>query len=172
MIGRREAGLRAAALTAAMALTTAASAQVADCDVFRKRFAEAPRVLSLRLPNAQLFREPPNQKQNEDVWKTDAMKAEDGELWYTTSVYCRGGKLHMVVTDIDRPGGPTHPTFDLIAVDIYAVTGWDANKVVRVTDDVFSERPKGLGDIGTTELMPGVYANIDYQGFEIDFDGQ
>jgi hypothetical protein len=57
-------------------------------------------------------------------------------------------------------------------VDVYAVTGWDANKVVRVTDDVFSERAKGLGDIGTTELMPGVYANIGYQGFEIDFDGQ
>jgi hypothetical protein len=145
-----------------------AAEQVTSCDLFRKRFSEAPRVLSLRLPSSKLYREPP--RYGGEVWKTEPTRADDGELWYTTGVYCHGDKLHMVVSDIDRPGGADHPTFDLIAAGIYALTGWDADRVVHTTDEIIKNRPRGLGDIKTTELMPGAYASIDFTIFEIDLD--
>jgi hypothetical protein len=72
-----------------------AAEQVPSCDLFRTRLVEAPKVLSLRLPNLQLHREPPDHQ--DDVWKTNGMRAEDsGELWYTTGVYCRAGKFREV----------------------------------------------------------------------------
>jgi hypothetical protein len=51
--------------------------QVPNCDLFRKRFAEAARVVSLRLPSLQLHREPPDPILKDDTWKTDGMRAEE-----------------------------------------------------------------------------------------------
>jgi hypothetical protein len=150
------------------ASTSRAAEQGTSCDLFRKRFLEAPRVLSLRLPSKKFYREPPSL--GAELWKTEPTRADDGELWYTTGVYCHGDKLHMVVSDIDRPGGADHPTFDLIAASIYTLTGWDADRVVHTTDEIIRNRPRGLGDIKSTELMPGVYANIAFNAFEIDLD--
>src|SRR5258707_253777 len=98
-----------------------AAEQVPSCDLFRARLVEAPKLLSLWLPSLQLHREPPDHQ--DDVWKTDGMRAEDsGELWYTTGVYCRAGKFREVSTDIDVPSGPLHPTFDLALLwQIFAI---------------------------------------------------
>lgn len=159
----------AAALTYSVQLK--AAEQVPSCDIFRKRFVEAPRVLSLRLPSLQLHREPPDPLLKDDTWTTDGMRAEDtGELSYTTAVHCRAGKFYDVLSDIDAPGASVHPTFDLIAASIYAYTGWDADKVVRITDEVLKNRPRGMGDIKPTELLPGAYAKIAYISFAIELD--
>jgi hypothetical protein len=145
-----------------------AAEQVPSCDLFRTRLVEAPKVLSLRLPSLQLHREPPDHQ--DDVWKTDGMRAEDsGELWYTTGVYCRAGKFREVSTDIDVPSGPLHPTFDLVAADIYAFTGWEADKVIRTADELLKHRPHAMGDVQTTEFS-GAYVHIEYMGFTIGFD--
>jgi hypothetical protein len=98
------------------------------------------------------------------------MRAEDsGELWYTTGVYCRAGKFREVSTDIDVPSGPLHPTFDLVAADIYAFTGWEADKVIRTADELLKHRPHAMGDVQTTEFS-GAYVHIEYMGFTIGFD--
>jgi hypothetical protein len=147
-------------------------AQLPDCDLFRKRFAEAARVVSLRLPRLQLHREPPDPIFKDDTWKTDGMRAQDtGELWYTTGLHCRAGKFYDVFSDIDTPAASLrHPTFDLIAASIYAFTGWDADKVVRTANEVLENRSRDMGDIVNTELAPGAYAKIDFSSFAIELD--
>ncbi len=148
-----------------------AAEQVPSCDLFRKRFVEAPRLLSLRLPSLRLSREPPDPVLKDDTWATEGMRAEDtGELWYTTTVHCREGKFYDVLSDIDTPSVSLHPTFDLIAASIYAYTGWDADKVIRITDEVLKNRPRSMGDIKPTELAPGAYAKIAYSMFAIELD--
>jgi hypothetical protein len=140
--------------------------QVPSCDLFRKRFAEAPSALSLQLPNSRLYREPPIGLDKHDVWKTEAKRADDGELWYTTGVYCYGTKFDYVAADIDGPNGPVHPTFDLIAASIYAFTGWEADKVIRTTNEVLKNRSRVMSEIKNSEL-PGGFTEIDFTGFSI-----
>jgi hypothetical protein len=143
--------------------------QVPSCDLFRKRFVEAPRILSLRLPPQHLHVEPPELK--DDTWRTDGWPAEDdGEMWYATGIHCHDGKFVDVFSDIDGPDGALHPTFDLIARSIYAYTGWDAGKVVRTTSDVLKGRSRNLGEITNTELTPGAYAKIATVSFGIELD--
>ena len=146
-----------------IAVPSAAAEQVPSCDLFRKRFAEAPRILSLRLPNSRLSREPPDRFEKHDVWKTEATRADDGELWYTTGVYCSGQRFDYVAADIDTPAASLlHPTFDLIAASIYAFTGWDADKVIRTTNEVLKNRSRDMADIKITELSPGAYAKDEF----------
>jgi hypothetical protein len=161
----------------AVATTTTVPAlsadQVPSCDLFRERFARAPRVLSLRLPNSRFYREPPNRYSStkHDVWKTEATRSTDGELWYTTGLYCVGPKFDYVAADIDAPNSSLHPTFDLVAASIYAFTGWEADKVVQVANEVLKDRPTGyVGDFKTVELRPGAYAQIETVGFSITLD--
>ena len=53
----------------------------AKLDLFKQRFAEAPRVLELQLPKLKLNREPPDPLLHDDTWKTEGMRAEDfGEM--------------------------------------------------------------------------------------------
>jgi hypothetical protein len=111
-----------------MAPATAAE-QVPNCDLFHKRFVEAPHILSLRLQPQRLHVEPPESK--DDTWRTDGWRAEDGEMWYATAVHCRDGKFVDIFSEIDGPDRALHPTFDLVAATIYAYTGWDTSKVVR-----------------------------------------
>jgi hypothetical protein len=146
--------------------------QVPNCDLFRKRFVEAPRVLSLRLPSLKFHREPPDPIRKEDTWKTDGMRAQDtGELWYTTGLHCRAGKFYDALSDIDTPAASIrHPTFDLIAASIYAFTGWDADKVVRTANEVLENRSPDMADIVNTELAPGAYAKITFSSFTIELD--
>jgi hypothetical protein len=63
------------------AMPVLAAEQVPSCDVFRQRFEAAPRILSLRLTNSRLYREPPSKFEKHDVWKTEAKRADDGELY-------------------------------------------------------------------------------------------
>ncbi|SRR6266404_2133392 len=165
------AALSCAVLSALVAPSIAAE-QVPSCDLFRRRFLEAPRVLSLRLPSLRLNREPPDPVLKDDTWATDGMRAKDtGELWYTTTLHCRAGKFYDVSSDIDTPVVSfLHPTFDLIAASIYAYTGWDAEKVVRITDQVLKNRPRDMADIKPTELSSGAYAKIAYTSFAIELD--
>jgi hypothetical protein len=152
-----------------MMVPATAAEQVPSCDLFRKRFLEAPRVLSLRLPPQHLHVEPP--EHNDDTWRTDGWRAEDtGELWYATGVHCRDGKFKDVFSDIDQPGGALHPTFDLIVRSIYAYTGWDAGKVVRIADEVLKGRSHTVGEITITELTPGAYAKIVTVSFAVEVD--
>lgn len=155
-----------------VAVPSMAAEQIPSCDLFRNRFAEAPRVLSLRLPSLKLHREPPDPILKDDTWKTDGMRAQDtGELWYTTGLHCRAGKFYDVFSDIDTPAvSLLHPTFDLIAASIYAFTGWDADKVIRVTDEVLKSQSRDMGDIKVTELSPGAYAKIAFSSFAIELD--
>ena len=146
--------------------------QVPNCEVFRKRFVEAPRVLSLRLPNLKLNREPPDPLLKDDTWTTDGWRAKDtGELWYATTIHCRAGKFYDLTSAIDTPAASLpHPTFDLIATSIYAFTGWDADKVVRTTNEVLENRSRDMADIVNTELAPGAYAQIAFSAFTIQLD--
>ena len=152
---------------AAIAAPAMAADQVPSCDLFRERFAEAPRVLALRLPKSRFYREPSGRFEKHDVWKTEATRADDGELWYTTGLYCNGPKFDHVAADVDAPNGPPHPTFDLVAASIYAVTGWEADKVVRVANEVLRDRPSDIGKFKTVELWPGLYLQIAQVGFDI-----
>jgi hypothetical protein len=146
--------------------------QVPNCDLFRKRFVEALRVLSLRLPSLKLKSEGPDPLLKDDTWTTDGWQAKDtGELWYITTVHCRAGKFYDVFSDIDTPAvSLLHPTFDLIAASIYAFTGWDADKVVRTANEVLKNRSRDMADIENTELSPGAYAKIAYTSFAIELD--
>jgi len=83
-------------------------------------------------------------------------------------VRCQGDSFREISTDLDVPTGPSHPTFDLVAASIYAFTGWEADKVVRKADELLKSRPRGLGDIQTTELLPGAYVQIEHMGFTIE----
>jgi hypothetical protein len=148
------------------------AAEPPSCDVFRQRFAEAPSLLSLRLPNSRFFREPQDRFDKHDVWKTEAKRADDGELRYTTGLYCYGSKFDYVAADIDPPNDPIHPTFDLIAASIYAFTGWEAEKVVRAANDVLTNRSKVIGEITNTELWLGAYTETDQVGFSIILDNK
>ncbi len=155
-----------------IAVSSMAAEQVPSCDLFRERFVEAPRALSLRLPSLQLKREPPDPLLKDDTWTTDGWRAKDtGELWYTTTVHCRAGKFYDVSSDIDTPAvSLLHPTFDLIAASIYAFTGWDADKVVRTTNEVLKNRSRDMANIKNTELSPGAYAKIAFSVFAIELD--
>jgi hypothetical protein len=154
-------------VTLAIAAPAIGADQVPSCDVVRQRFAEAPHMLSLRLPNARFYREPSDRFEKHDVWKTEATRADDGELWYTTGLYCYGPKFDYIAADIDAPDHPPHPTFDLVAASIYAVTGWEADKVVRVANEVLRDRPSDIGKFKTVELWPGLYLEIEQVGFDI-----
>jgi hypothetical protein len=149
-----------------------AAEQAPSCDLFRKRYAKAPQVLSLRLPNSQFYREPTTSR---DFWKTKPIPdagtiyRDRGDLWYDTELYCYGAKFDYIVANIDGPEGPAHPTFDMIAASIYAYTGWDADKVVRFTNEVIKKRSP-IGRIKSTELFPGAYVNIANVSFTIEPD--
>ena len=156
-------------IVAGMMAPAMAAEQVPSCDLFRKRFAEAPRLLSLRLPPQRLHVEPPELK--DDTWRTDGWRNEaTGEPDYATGVHCRAGKFVDVFSDIDEPDGALHPTFDLVAASIYAYTGWDVSKVVRTTVEVLKGRSHTVGEITTTELTPGAYAKIATISFGIELD--
>ena len=164
-------------LTALIAAATAAvpamaADQVPSCDLFRERFAEAPQVLSLQLPNSKLYREPSGRIDKRDVWKTRAIRADGGKLWYRTALYCYGPKFDYVASDIDPPERPAHLTFDLIAANIYAFTGWEADEVVRAANEVVTNRSTVTGGIKNTELWPGAYTEIDQVGFSIFLEKQ
>ena len=164
--------LTALIVAATAAVPAMAADQVPSCNLFRERFAEAPRVLSLRLPNSKLYREPSSRIDKHEVWKTKATRADDGKLWYTTGLYCYGPKFDYVASDIDPPERPAHPTFDLIAASIYAFTGWEADEVVRAANEVLINRSTVTGGIKNTELWPGAYTEIDQVGFSIFLEKQ
>ena len=156
-------------IVAGIVVPTVAAEQVPSCDLFRKRFVEAPSLLSLRLPPQRLHVEPP--ELNDDTWRTDGWRNEaTGEPDYATGVHCRAGKFVDVFSDIDEPGGALHPTFDLVAASIYAYTGWDSSKAVRTTVEVLKGRSNTVGEITTTELTPGAYAKIATISFGIELD--
>jgi hypothetical protein len=149
-----------------------AADQVPSCDTFRQRFVDAQRVLAVRLPSLRLNREPSQDQNREDIWMTDRTPAADnGEKWYGTELHCRAGKFYFVTTEIDAPTGPLHPSFDLIAANIYAYTGWSVDKVIRIAGEVLKGRSSdNMGDIKATELSPGTYAKIAYISFLIEGD--
>jgi hypothetical protein len=164
--------LTALIVAATAAVPAMAADQVPSCDLFRERFAEAPRVLSLRLPNSRLYREPSGRVDKHDVWKTKATRADNGELWYTTGLYCYGPKFDYVASDIDPPEHPAQPSFELIAASIYAFTGWEADKVFRVANEVLTNRSTVTGGLKNTELWPGAYTEIDQVRFSIFLEKQ
>jgi hypothetical protein len=136
-----------------------AADQAPSCDAFRERFANAQRVLSVRLPSLRLIRQPPNDT-HEDMWMTDRTQTADSrEMWYGTELHCSAGKFIFATTEIDAPAGPLHPTFDLIAANIYAYTGWSADKVINNAGEVLKSRSSD-GSIKATELSPGAFAKI------------
>jgi hypothetical protein len=146
-----------------------AADQVPSCDTFRERFVDAQRVLAVRLPSLRLNREP--QQGDEDFWTTDRTRAaDDGEKWYGTELHRRAGKFLFVVTEIDAPTGSLHPSFDLVAADIYGLTGWSADKVVKIAGEVLKSRSLELGGIKATELLPGMYAKAAYMSLLIEGD--
>jgi hypothetical protein len=148
-----------------------AADQVPSCDTFRERFVDAQRALTVRLPSLRLNREPQDQIHKEDIWTTDRTRAADsGEKWYGTELHCRADKFFFVTTEIDAPTGSLHPSFDLVAANIYAYTGWGVDKVIRIAGEVLKSRSRDMGDIKATELSPGAYAKIAYMSFVIEGD--
>jgi hypothetical protein len=133
--------------------------QVTSCDAFRERFVNAQRVLSVHLPSLRLIRQPQNQI-HEDMWMTDRTRAQDDrEMWYGTEIHCRADKFIFATTEIDAPSGSLHPSFDLIAANIYAYTGWSADKVIKIAGEVLKSRSRD-GSIKAPELSPGAFAMI------------
>jgi hypothetical protein len=146
-----------------------AADQVPSCDAFRDRFVNAPRVLSVRLPSSQLIRQPKNQ--SDDMWMTDRTPAKDNrEEWYGTELHCSAGKFVYATTEIDSPTGSLHPTFDLVAANIYAYTGWSVDKVIKVATEVLKSRSPE-GSITATELSPG-FAKIGLATILVEVDDE
>jgi hypothetical protein len=54
-----------------------------------------------------------------------------------------------------------------VAASIYAVTGWEADKVARVANEALRDRPSEIGKFKTMELTPGLYLEIEQVGFDI-----
>ena len=164
--------LLALIVAATAAAPAIAADQVPSCDLFRERFAEAPRVLSVQLPHSRFYRERSGRIEKHDVWKTKPIRADDSKLRYTTSLYCYGPKFDYVASDIDPPERPAHPTFDLIAASIYAFTGWEAHEVVQAAKEVLTNRSTVTGGMKNTELWPGAYTDIDHGSFGIFLEEQ
>jgi hypothetical protein len=175
MIVRRP-GILAPAIILLMAFcsysASAAEATVPSCDVFKQRYQEAAQALELQLPKLKFNREPPDPLLHDDTWTTQGWPAIDtGEVWYGTTLHCRGGKFYDLYADIDNPNAHLlHPTFDLIAAAIYAYTGWSGDKVVSVADSVRKMQKNDMGAIEGTELAPGASVSIGYTQFSIDLE--
>lgn len=148
---------------------SSAADQVPSCDAFRERFINAPRVLSIRLPSLNLIRQPKTPK-NDDMWMTDRTPVTDNrEEWYGTELHCHEGKFIFATTEIDSPGGPLHPSFDLIAANIYAYTGWSVDKVIKVATGVLKGRSPE-GSTTATELSPGAFVKMGLSTIFVEED--
>jgi hypothetical protein len=136
-----------------------------DCDVFRQRLRDAPRVLELQLPRFRLNPAPPDL--GDDTWASPGVRAADDKQSFDTTVHCREGKFKDVFSNIDAPDLSLHPKFDLIAAGIYAYTGWNADQVMGATYELLKNQPRELSKMETMKL-PGGYAKITNMQFAIE----
>jgi hypothetical protein len=122
--------------TIAATLTPALALDIPSCDVFRQRFENAPRFLSLWKVGPTNFSREPQEPNGDDLYSFD-----DSDSKTETDLTCRNGKffsLEMMFHAFDSSLPWPHPYFDYIASGIYGFTGWPADKVIKTTTDIWN----------------------------------
>lgn len=133
------------------------------CEQYRQRLVDAPRLLELQLPPIKLHREEPIG--DLATWSAEVRLiggADENE--YHFEVNCRKGmfdSMQMIFDDGRSFHIFPHPSFDLIAAHIYAMTGWPVEKVSRTAAVLREKHPT------EESSQPGKqekYERIDFPG--------
>jgi hypothetical protein len=133
------------------------------CEQYRQRLVAAPRLLKLQLPPIKLHREEPIN--DLDTWSAEVRLTSGADQnEYHFEVNCKKGifdSMQLIFDDGRSFHIFPHPSFDLIAANIYAMTGWPSEQVVRTATALREKHPS------EDRSQPGkqeTYESVDFLG--------